>query len=84
MIEKEIGKVTHFFGKISVAALDITEPLRVGDVIHIKGHTTDLTQRVESMQVEHKDVQEAKPGESVAIKVLDHVREHDVVYKVEE
>ncbi|MCH8274084.1 MAG: translation elongation factor-like protein [Armatimonadetes bacterium] len=82
MAEKEIGKVSHYFGKISVASLDITAPLRVGDTIHIKGHTTDLTQEVASMQIEHADVQEAKPGDNVAIRVSDHVREHDVVYKV--
>lgn len=82
MEERAIGKVTHFFSRISVAVLDLTEPLRVGDTIHIKGHTTDITQKVESMQIEHKDVPEAKPGDKVAIKVTGHVREHDVVYKV--
>lgn len=82
MEEKPIGKVTHFFGQISVAVLDLTEPLKVGETIHIKGHTTDLTQKVESMQVEHKDIQEAKPGDQVAIKVTGRVHEHDVVYKV--
>mgnify|MGYP001153877169 CR=1 FL=1 len=82
MEERAIGKVTHFFTRISVAVLDLTEPLRVGDTIHIKGHTTDLTQRVESMQIEHKDVQEAKPGDKVAIKVSAYVRENDVIYKI--
>lgn len=82
MEERPIGKVTHFFGRISVAVFDLTEPLKVGETIHIKGHTTDLTQRVESMQVEHKDIQEAKPGDQVAIKVTGRVHEHDVVYKV--
>lgn len=56
--------------------------IKVGDTIHIKGYTTDITQKVESMQIEHKDVGEAKPGDKVAIKVTSHVREHDVVYKV--
>ncbi len=82
MEEKPIGKVTHYFGRISVAVLDLTEPLKVGETIHIKGHTTDLTQMVESMQVEHKDIQEAKPGDQVAIKVTGRVHEHDVVYRV--
>lgn len=82
MEERPIGKVTHFFGRISVAVLDLAEPLKVGETIHIKGHTTDLTQQVESMQVEHKDIQEAKPGDQVAIKVTGRVHEHDVVYKV--
>jgi len=82
MEEKPIGKVTHYFGRISAAVLDLTEPLKVGETIHIKGHTTDLTQKVESMQIEHKDIQEAKPGDQVAIKVTGRVHEHDVVYKV--
>jgi putative protease len=82
MEERAIGKVTHFFGRISVAVLELTEPLKVGDTIHIKGHTTDLTQQVESMQIEHQAVEEAVPGDKVAIKVKDHVREHDVIYKV--
>lgn len=82
MEEKVIGKVTHYFSKISVALLNLTESLKVGDTISIKGHTTDLTQQVESMQVEHKEIQEAKPGDDVALKVTGHVREHDLVYKV--
>ncbi len=80
--EKPIGKVTHYFGRISVAVLDLTGPLKVGETIHIKGHTTDLAQKVESMQIEHKDIQEAKPGDQVAIKVTGRVHEHDVVYKI--
>lgn len=83
MPEKPIGKVTHYYSKLSVASLELSEPLRVGDTVHIKGYTSDLTQRIESMQIEHENVTEAKPGDSVAIKVADHVREHDVVYKVE-
>lgn len=82
MAEQAIGKVTHFFGRISVAVLDLTEPLKVGETIHIKGRTTDLTQKVESIQIEHKDIQEAKPGDQVALKVTGRVHEHDVVYKV--
>lgn len=81
--EKEIGKISHYFGKISVAAFKVEkEGLKVGDTIHIKGHTTDFVQKIESIQLEHKSVNEAKPGEDVGIKVKDHVREHDVVYKV--
>lgn len=83
MAEREIGKVSHFYGKLNVAVLDLTQPLKVGDRIHIKGNTTDFTQSVESMQIEHSEVVEAKQGDPVAIKVSDHVREHDVVYKVE-
>jgi len=83
MAEQEIGKVTHYFGKIGVAAIQITSgTLSVGDVIHIKGHTTDFTQTVESMQIEKESIQQASAGQAVGIKVKEHAREHDVVYKV--
>ena len=85
MPEEEIGKVTDYFRKIGVAAIDITQgELSVGDTIHIKGHTTDFTQVVESMQIEHENVQTAKAGDSIGIKAKDHVRDHDKVYKVTE
>jgi hypothetical protein len=83
MPEKLIGKVEHYFHRIGVAALSITEEgLKAGDVVHITGHTTDLTQTVEVMQIEHKTVAEALPGQDVAIKVAQPVREHDAVFKV--
>jgi translation initiation factor IF-2 len=85
MPEEEIGKVTDYFRKIGVAAIDITQgTLSVGDTIRIKGHTTDFAQVVESMQIEHESVQTAKAGDSIGIKVKDHVRDHDQVYKVTE
>ncbi len=84
MAEKKVGIITHYFDKIGVAVVKITErDLKVGDTIHIKGHTSDFTQRIESMQVEHKDVVEAKVGEAVGLRVTDHAREHDEVFKVE-
>ncbi len=83
MEEKKVGEVIKFFGKISVAAIRLSEgSLKVGDKIHILGHTTDFTQTVDSMQIENKNVQEAGPGADIGIKVIDKVREHDVVYKV--
>lgn len=85
MPEQEIGRVTHYFGKLGVAAITITEgELRVGESIHIKGHTTDLTMTVESMQVEHDSIELAKPGDEIGLRVSEHVREHDAVYKVTE
>jgi translation elongation factor EF-1alpha len=78
----EIGKVTHFFTKISVAIVELTGVLSVGDQILIKGPTTNVEQKVDSMQIEHENVQEAKQGQSIGLKVNDHVRENDVVYKV--
>ncbi len=83
MPEEEIGKVASFFSKIGVAAIDITKGvLNVGDKIHFKGHTTDFEQNVDSIQIEHQTVPQAKPGDSIGIKVKDKVRDHDVVYKV--
>ena len=83
MAEEKIGIVTHYFGKIGVAALKITDgELRVGDMIHIKGHTSDFTQTVESMQVEHESVEVARPGDEVGLKTAEYTREHDSVYKV--
>lgn len=85
MPEEEIGKVSDYFRKIGVAAIEITQgTLSVGDTIRIKGHTTDFTQVLESMQIEHQNVQTAKAGDSIGIKVKDHVRDHDEVYKVTE
>jgi len=81
--EIKIGEVEHYFGKLSVAAIKLTDgDLKVGDVIHIKGHTTELTQRVDSIQIEHNKVDEAKVGADIGIKVNEHVREKDTVYKV--
>jgi len=78
---KEIGKVTHFFGGIGVAAIKLSGELKVGDTVLIKGATTDLKQKVESMQIDRKAVQSAKKGQEIGTKVDDTVREHDVVYK---
>ena len=82
MGEEAVGSVAHYFGNISVAALQLTGKLKIGDTIHIKGHTTDFMQEVESMQVEHGPVEEAGPGDDVAIEVKDTVREHDQVFVV--
>jgi len=79
--EEAIGTVTHYFTHLGVAAVSLTAPLKVGDRIHIQGHTTDLVQDVTSMEVEHARVREAAPGDDVALKVADHVREHDRVYR---
>jgi putative protease len=77
------GKVTHYYKSIGVAAVEVSDSLKVGDLIHIKGRTTDFEQKVESMQIEHNNVTEAKKGEVIGLKVKDYVREHDLVYRVE-
>lgn len=80
---EEIGVVTGFFAKVSAAIIDIKRGvLKVGDTIRIKGHTTDLEQMVESMQIEHQPIQEAKEGQTIGLRVKDRVRRHDTVYKV--
>jgi len=83
MEDKKVGEVIKFFGKISVAAIRLSEgSLKVGDQIHIVGHTTDITETLDSMQIENQNVQEAGPGADIGIKISGRVREHDVVYKV--
>ncbi len=83
MEEQEIGKITHYFGRIGVAAIELTKgSLAVGDTIRVKGHTSDFTQTIDSMQIDGKDVPRAEPGQSVGIKAAEHARPHDVVYKV--
>lgn len=76
-----IGSVTHYFSHLSVAAITLKQPLSVGDRIHIRGHTSDVEQNVESMEVEHEHVERAGPGDDVALKVVDHVRDHDLIYR---
>jgi len=82
MPEIEIGQVSDFFARPVVAGITLTGPLKVGDKIHIKGHTTDLELIVQSMQINNVNVNEAKAGDSVGVKVPDRVRRGDKVYKV--
>jgi putative protease len=77
----EIGHVTHFFSKISVAVLELSLPLAVGDRILIKGPSTDFEQRVESMQIDRKAIQRAEGGQSIGLEVVQPAKEKDVVYK---
>lgn len=76
-----IGTVTHYFGHLSVAAVSLTAPLAVGERIHIVGHTTDVTETVRSMEIDHQPVEQASPGDDVAINVTEHVREHDRIFR---
>lgn len=82
-MEEKIGRVVHYYTNLGVVAIDLTDGnLKVGDRILIKGHTTNFEQLVESMQIEHADVNEAQKGQSIGIRVKEHVRDHDIVYKV--
>ena len=82
MPEEEVGKVGDFFARPVVAGIDLTGTLKVGDKIHVKGHTTDMELTVDSMQIDNVNVQEARAGDSVGIKVTDRVRRGDTIYRV--
>jgi putative protease len=79
-----VGKVTHFYDRISVAVLELIGEIKVGETIRILGRTTNITQRIGSMEIEHQKIQSAVAGAEVAIKVLEPVREGDIIYKVAE
>jgi hypothetical protein len=81
--EQRVGVITHYYSHLSVAVIELDSGmLREGDTIHIKGHTSDFTQKVGSMEVNHMHVSEAWAGQSFGLKVIEHAREHDVVYLV--
>ena len=80
--EKEIGTVNHYFGKVGVGIVALTDSLKIGDMIHIKGHSGEFTQQVESMRVDYKEVTEAAAGQEAGIKVNQKVHQNDKVYKV--
>jgi translation elongation factor EF-1alpha len=82
MSEQLVGSVSHFFNKAGVIAIEMAGELAVGDTIHVTGHLTDFTEKVGSMQIEHEQVTEVKPGDSVGIKVAGKAREGDDVYRV--
>ena len=82
MPEVVIGKVTDFFARPVVAGIELTAPVKVGDKIHIKGHTTDMELTVDSMQINNVDVKQAKTGDAIGVKVSERVRRGDIVYKV--
>lgn len=84
-MEEEIGRITHFFSKICVGVLELTQgKIQAGDTIRIKGHTTDFYQKVESMQVEHAPVESAEKGMEVGLKLEGPARQNDLVFKVTE
>jgi translation elongation factor EF-1alpha len=84
MDREEIGRVSHFYSKISVAIIELTGALRIGDRIAVVGPKTDLEQVVKSLQVEHQNIESAKPGDLVGLKVKEKVREGDCVFKLNE
>jgi putative protease len=79
---RELGKVSHFFSKINVAIVEVTDTISIGDKILIKGPMTDIAQTVTSMEIEHQKIQKAEAGQSIGMKVDGNVRTKDTVYKV--
>lgn len=82
-METLIGKVIHYYNRISVAVVDLSAELKIGDTILFLGHTTDFTQEVTSLEIEHQKVLSAGPGAEVAVKVDEEVRQGDLVYQVQ-
>ena len=80
--EREVGRISHYYSKIGVAVIELSDTLKVGEVIHVRGASSDFSQPVDSMQIERASVPEAKAGESIGLKVKEHVREHDKVFAV--
>ena len=83
MAEEKIGVVTHYWNHLHVAGVKIDNgELKVGDTIHVKGHTSDFTQQVESMRIEEETIEVARAGDDIGLAVVEHAREHDEVFKV--
>jgi hypothetical protein len=81
--EEAIGTVTHYYSHLGVTIVQINKgTLKMGDTVHFKGHTTDFSQTIESLEYEHQHIDQASAGQSVGLKVKDHTREHDIVYLV--
>lgn len=81
--EEAIGVITHYYSHLGVAVAQLNKgALKTGDTIHVKGHTTDFTQTVDSMEYEHQHIDQAGAGQNIGLKVIDHAREHDIVYRV--
>jgi putative protease len=81
---EKVGEVSHYFTKIGVAVIELTGKIKVGDSISVKGMTTNFEQKVESMQVEGENIEEANPGDDIGMKVADRVRKGDIVYRLGE
>ena len=83
MSEQQVGTVSHYFSNAQVAAIELTGDLTVGDTVHIIGHTSDFTQHIDSMQIEHEAVETAGAGDHIGIKVGNKARQNDKVFRVD-
>jgi putative protease len=81
-MDAQVGRITHYYSHLNVAVLELTDRLKIGETIHIFGHTTDFVQKVTSMEIDHHRVVVVEPGDNVAVKVIAPVRVHDAVYRV--
>lgn len=84
MSEHKVGEISHFYNEIGVAGINVTDVIHTGDLIHITGHTSDFTQTVGSIEIEHKHVEEAVAGDAIGLKVVDRARIHDEVFVVDD
>lgn len=82
MEEKEIGIIEKYFSHVGVGVIKLSSDIKIGDIIHIKGHTTDFSQKIESMQIEHNSITQASSGDIIGVKVKDRVRPGDKVYRI--
>ena len=82
MVEHVVGTVSHYYGKLGVAGIELSSELKVGDTIHILGHTSDFTQTVDSIEIENQTVESAKAGDPIGVKVNERARVHDQVLVV--
>ncbi len=80
--KREVGKVSHYFGHVGVMAVDLSEDVHLGDLLHVRGHSEDFTLIVDSLQIEHEPVLQGLPGDSVGIRVTHKVHPGDTVYRV--
>lgn len=83
MPERKVGQISHYFNEIGVAGIEVTGKIQVGDVVHVTGHTSDFTQTVDSIEIEHEHVEEAGAGDSIGVKLVDRARVHDEVFVVD-
>ena len=81
-MRKRVGEVTHYFNRAGVAVVELSGELSVGDLVHIYGHTTDFTQRVGSMEIDHRKVESVGPGDDFGLLVIERVRRGDAVYQL--
>jgi hypothetical protein len=82
MAEKMVGKVTHYYTRLGVAAVELTDELKLGDTIRVLGHSTEFEQVVNSMQLEHENIAVGKAGQAIGMKVVERVRTGDQVFKL--